>query len=141
MYEKYSRQALPSRKYRELLGSALSVFNSNNAFIIENILNSDKDNSYSWYELMDLTSGELSSPIKETITKNSNTEIINLFSHLIQKRNRIVHSFQITNSDGDQILATKDKKNNQFEISEDYLLEFINQNEILSDKLHDYRGS
>lgn len=141
MYEKYSRQALPSRKYRELLGSALSVFNSNNAFIIENILNSDKDNSYSWYELMDLTSGELSSPIRETITKNSNTEIINLFSHLIQKRNRIVHSFQITNSDGDQILATKDKKNNQFEISEDYLLEFINQNEILSDKLHDYRGS
>lgn len=141
MYEKYSRQALPSRKYRELLGSALSVFNSNNAFIIENILNSDEDNSYSWYELMDLTSGELSSPIKETITKNSNTEIINLFSQLIQKRNRIVHSFQITNSDGDQILATKDKENNQFEISEDYLLEFINQNEILSDKLHDYRGS
>lgn len=141
MYEKYSRQALPPRKYRELLGSALSVFNSNNAFIIENILNSDEDNSYSWYELMDLTSGELSSPIKETITKNSNTEIINLFSQLIQKRNRIVHSFQITNSDGDQILATKDKENNQFEISEDYLLEFINQNEILSDKLHDYRGS
>lgn len=141
MYEKYSRQALPSRKYRELLGSALSVFNSNNAFIIENILNSDEDNSYSWYELMDLTSGELSSPIRETITKNSNTEIINLFSHLIQKRNRIVHSFQITNSDGDQILATKDKENNQFEISEDYLLEFINQNKILSDKLHDYRGS
>lgn len=141
MYEKYSRQALPSRKYRELLGSALSVFNSNNAFIIENILNSDEDNSYSWYELMDLTSGELSSPIKETITKNSNTEIINLFSQLIQKRNRIVHSFQITNSDGDQILATKDKENNQFEISEDYLLEFINQNKILSDKLHDYRGS
>lgn len=38
MYEKYSRQALPEKQYRELLGSALCVFNSNNSFIIENIL-------------------------------------------------------------------------------------------------------
>lgn len=38
MYEHYSRQCLPSKKYRELLGSAVCVFNSNNSFIIENIL-------------------------------------------------------------------------------------------------------
>ena len=37
MYEPYTRQSLPSKEYRELLGSALCVFSSNNGFIIENI--------------------------------------------------------------------------------------------------------
>ena len=46
MYEEYSRQALPSKKYRELLGSALCVFNSNNAFVIENILRVDNKKYY-----------------------------------------------------------------------------------------------
>lgn len=41
MYESYSRQALPRAKYRGLLGSAICVFNSNNDFIVENILNYD----------------------------------------------------------------------------------------------------
>jgi hypothetical protein len=45
MYENYTRQALPSKKYRELLGSALCVFNANNAFVIENILRSDDNHS------------------------------------------------------------------------------------------------
>ncbi|MCM3442969.1 hypothetical protein [Metabacillus halosaccharovorans] len=70
MYESYSRQALPERKYRELLGSAICVFNSNNSFIIENVLRYDTDNKYEWYQLIDKTSGELAKPIKETITKN-----------------------------------------------------------------------
>ncbi len=68
MYEEYSRQALPSKEYRELLGTAVCVFNSNNQFIIENILRIDNSN-YNWYELTDRTSGELSEPIKGTITK------------------------------------------------------------------------
>ena len=38
MYESYTRQSLPTKQYRELLGSAICVFNSNNAFIIENIV-------------------------------------------------------------------------------------------------------
>ena len=46
MYENYTRQALPSKKYRELLGSALCVFNANNAFVIENILRSDDNSQY-----------------------------------------------------------------------------------------------
>ena len=28
MYESYTRQALPSKKYRELIGTAICVFNS-----------------------------------------------------------------------------------------------------------------
>ena len=49
MYEEYSKQALPSKKYRELLGSALCVFNSNNSFIIENILRVDNKH-YNWFD-------------------------------------------------------------------------------------------
>lgn len=46
MYESYTKQSLPTKQYRELLGSAVFVFNSNNAFIIENILNYDNSNKY-----------------------------------------------------------------------------------------------
>lgn len=70
MYEDYSRQALPTKHYRELLGSALCVFNSNNSFIIENILRINDEN-YSWHVLIDKASGDLQPMIKETITKNS----------------------------------------------------------------------
>ena len=138
MYENYSRQALPQKKYRELLGSAICVFNSNNQFIIENILRLD-NLTYNWFELIDKTSGELSEPIKETITKNSDTRITVLFSDLISRRNRIVHSFQITENN-EQILRTKNKKHEQFNITEEYLLDFIQNNEKLSTMLHKLRG-
>lgn len=41
MYENYTRQSLPAKEYLELLGSAICVFNSNNSFIIENVLRED----------------------------------------------------------------------------------------------------
>lgn len=140
MYEDYTRQSLPSKDYRELLGSAICVFNSNNAFIIENILKNDKKSAYNWHDLIDLTSGDLRSPIKQTITKNSNKEIANKFNKLIWMRNRIIHSFQITDKDGEQKLSTKDKKDNQFVITKEYLLQFIKLNEDLSTTLHKFRG-
>lgn len=46
MYEDYTRQSLPEKYYRELLGTALCVFNSNNAFIIETILRMDISGNY-----------------------------------------------------------------------------------------------
>ena len=140
MYESYTRQALPSKEYRELLGSAMCVFNSNNSFIIENVLSNDDSLSYTWYDLIDKSSGELLSPISETITKYSNKSIARKFEKLIQMRNRIIHSFQITDKDGEQRLATKDKKHSQYVITEEYLLEFIKLNEELSSALHDFRG-
>lgn len=141
MYESYSHQALPEKSYRELLGTAICVFNSNNGFIIENILNHDKANSYTWYDLTDKMSGELQPVVKETITRVSkNTKIAQLFGELIGKRNRIIHSFQITDDKSNQILATKDNKNNQFHITKDYLLDFIKENDNLSQLLHDFRG-
>lgn len=143
MYERYTRQALPSKEYRELLGSAICVFNSNNAFIIENILHTDSTTN-NWYDLVDLTSGALSRKINDTISRRAGNDIAKLFSELVEMRNRIIHSFQITAENGEQMLATKTRKedgNRQFRITEDYLMQFIYKNEILSDKLHEYRRS
>lgn len=148
MYEDYSRQALPSKKYRELLGSAVCVFNSNNAFIIENILSNDETDEYNWHQLIDLTSGELSEPVKNTITKNSNTVIAKNFNELIAIRNRIMHSFQVTaptesdlsDDEDNQILATKYKNGKQAYITQEFLYDFIKKNEDLSIELHNFRG-
>ena len=143
MYERYTRQALPSKEYRELLGSAICVFNSNNAFIIENILHTDNTTN-NWYDLVDLTSGALSRKINDTISRRAGNDIAKLFSELVEMRNRIIHSFQITAENGEQMLATKTRKedgNRQFRITEDYLMDFIQKNDILSDKLHEYRKS
>ncbi len=140
MYENHTRQSLPTKEYRELLGSAICVFNSNNSFIIENILREDGGRNYSWYDLIDKTSGQLKAEINDTITTKAGSEIAQIFSDLVDKRNRIIHSFQITNDDKEQILATKDKQHNQFVITKEYLLDFIKGNEVLSDKLYTFRG-
>lgn len=140
MYENHTRQSLPTKEYRELLGSAICAFNSNNSFIIENILREDGGRNYSWYDLIDKTSGQLKAAINDTITTKAGSEIAQIFSDLVDKRNRIIHSFQITNDDKEQILATKDKQHNQFVITKEYLLDFIKGNEVLSDKLYTFRG-
>lgn len=140
MYENYTRQSLPAKEYRELLGSAICVFNSNNSFIIEHVLREDQGRNYSWYDLIDKTSGQLKTVINNTITTKFGPEIAQIFSDLVDKRNRIIHSFQITNDDKEQILATKDKQHNQFVITKEYLLDFIKANEELSGQLHTFRG-
>lgn len=134
-----TRMSLPSENYRLLLGTALSVFSSNNSFIIENILHTN--DSYSWYDLMDKESGRIRDIINKTITSNSNNKIEDKFMKIVQMRNRIIHGFRITSQDNEQIIATKVKgTGKQFDITEDYLIEFIKLNEELSDMLHVYRG-
>ena len=140
MYESYTRQALPSKEYRELLGSAICVFNSNNAFVIENILHTNNDD-FDWFSLIDKESGKLRASIKATITAVAGDEIEVLFAEIVEMRNRIIHSFQIT-YDGEQILATKTKVadgNVQFKITEEYLRDFIKKNQLLSNLLYKYR--
>lgn len=115
MYEDYSRQSLPDRKYRELLGTAICVFNSNNAFVIENLLNiSDK---HDWWHLIDQESGTIEKIMKGKKYINAfqgNEQILRLWHKLILERNRIIHSFQVTDNeysddiDG-QVLFTKVK--------------------------------
>ena len=143
MYESYTRQSLPTKQYRELLGSAICVFNSNNAFIIENILKCDDLGKYDWYNLMDMKSGELKRSVRDVITTKCGDKIETLFTKIIEMRNRIIHSYRITNATGEQVLATKEKVkdgNRQFEITEGYLLNFIALNQELSDLLHKLRG-
>lgn len=141
MYENYTHQALPSKEYRELLGTALYVFNSNNSLIIENILNVDRGSKYTWYDLIDKTSGQLiKKPIEQTIEKTPNgEEIVTRFHALKPQRDRIIHGFPITDKDGEQRLATKDQENVQFVITEEYLKNFIVLNDELSALLHDFR--
>ena len=135
----YSRQSLPSKQYRLLLGTALSVFSSNNGFIIENILNTDS--SYSWYELIDKESGKLIKAIEDTITTNYDVKIANQFGEIVEMRNRIIHGFRITSPDGEQVIATKVKSSGeQFIITKEYLIDFIKKNDELSNMLHTYRG-
>lgn len=146
MNESYTRQALPSKKYRELIGTAICVFNSNNSFVIENILRVDQTGQYEWHKLIDKVSGRLSGDIEQTITANSDETIAQLFSDIVDIRNRIVHSFQITAPAGitddvdNQMLATKHRDGRQERITEEYLMNFIKLNEKLSIKLHQFRG-
>ena len=143
MYEDYTRQSLPTRQYRELLGSAIYVFNSNNAFLIENTLRCDDIGKYDWYDLIDLESGELKKRVHEVVSSRSGTEIEDLFVSIVKMRNRIIHSFSITDENGEQMLATKERAkegNRQFHITKEYLLEFIELNQRLSDLLYALRG-
>lgn len=139
MYENYTTQSLPNKSYRELLGSALCVFNSNNNFIIENILKHKNNQGHTWYKLIDLTSGKLLEIMIKTITPNKSDNIYILFKDILNTRNRIIHSYQVTHCNS-QILATKDKNDTQFFIEEEILLNFIKKNEELSSLLHEYRG-
>lgn len=136
MSEPITRQALPSQEYLKMIGIAHCVFASNNSFIIENILKFDNDNNYNWYDLIDGSSGDLLEPIKETITKNCGSKIVQVFQDLIAKRNRLMHSFQITDKDGKQRLATKNKKCEQYILTNDWLKDFIKKNQELSDLLY-----
>ena len=75
MYEDYTRQAVPERHYRELVGTAVTVFNSNNSFIIENILRITVD-KYSWHTLIDYTSGRLNNEVKNVLEECSHQNIV-----------------------------------------------------------------
>lgn len=139
--DELTRQALPPDNYLLLLGTSLCVFNANNAFVIEKILNTSLCTK-SWHELIDLDSGRLKLHIAETISKKAGTtEIADLFEEVVDMRNRIIHSFQITVENGNQMLATKVRHTHeQFRITEDYLRDFIERNERLCDLLNSFSG-
>ena len=142
MYESYTRISLPTKEYRELLGSALCVFNSNFGFLIENILREDGANKYNWFQLIDLEGGKLTKRIHDTISNKHGDEIETLFVEIVNMRNRIIHSFRITDNSGEQILATKTRESDggkQFHITEEYLYKFVEANNRLSDMLHTLR--
>lgn len=131
--------ALPDDKdFIYHLSVAISVFISINEFIIENILHTNKSDS--WYDLIDKESGKLLSNIKNTITKNSNTKIAQEFEKCINKRNSIIHSFRCTYNNK-QVIYTKDKQNKQHQIDDKFLLDFIADCSNLYNMLDTYRNN
>ena len=103
----------------------------------------DISGKYDWYHLTDLESGKLRESVHNVISTQCGSEVENLFVELIKRRNRIIHSYMITSSSNQQVLATKKPitdGNIQFEITEEYLLEFIKLNDKLSSMLHKIRG-
>ena len=72
--------------------------------------------------MIDKTSGNILPVIAETITSvTQNDKISIMFNELVNTRNRIVHSFQITDENGNQLLAIKEKNGNQYRITEEIL--------------------
>lgn len=140
-----TKQSMPTENYRLLLGTALCAFNSNIGFIIENILRLSDDEKLSWSKLLEKSYKVLEGIVSKTIDNNSETDISKLFKDICDMRNRIIHSFRITDKDGAQILRTKTKKDNngheeQYNITEKYLEDFIELNGTLSSLLHELRG-
>lgn len=139
---KNNRISLPSDYYVYLVGVCVCVFNSNNGFLIENILRINK--ATNWYELVDQTSNKLLNKYSELLKKFPHgDEIVDLFENLVDMRNRILHSYRITSKTQEQILGTKTKikdGNTQFEITQNYMEEFIEKNNSLSSKLYDLRN-
>lgn len=131
-----TRQSLPSKEYCYLLGVALSVFSSNNSFVIENILYIE--DSKGWHELIDKESGRIKALFQSAAKDDSVLlEACEQFEKVVLMRNRIIHGFRITSEKGEQVIATKAKETGeQFVITEAYLRQFINENQVLSDMLY-----
>ena len=107
-----TKQSMPTENYRLLLGTALCAFNGNIGFIIENILRLSDDKETTWSDLLDGSYKALKDIVEKKIDDNSEIDISELFGKICDMRNRIIHSFRITNKDGVQILRTKTKKDN-----------------------------
>lgn len=153
MYEKYSRQPVPSRKYREILGAALYIFNSNYDFLVEDILHIKEklqlNDKIDWWNLMNLEAGKLKqklqqdpafTPYKKVLKHHP--ELMQEFNYLKNTRNRIVHGFTATSNHNSQVPALyslNPKTKEQEEITEEYLLNFIKMNESFNLKLYTFR--
>lgn len=94
--------------------------------------------------------GDLKKIVTKTIINESEKQnkkklgkdIEEIFSSLVETRNRIIHSFAITDKSEGQILQTKEKKTHkQFPITTDLLMKFIKDNDRLSSLLHEFRGN
>lgn len=80
MRSQYSNQPVSDPEYMTLLGTTLYVFNANNAFIIENMLNISDYRD--WWYLIDQESGTINSMIQGkhySSAFNGHDEILYLF--------------------------------------------------------------
>lgn len=139
--EATTKQSLTSDNYLHLLGVCQWVFNSNCGFVIEMIDSEHHGNSgESWYELANMTAGRLKDH-KKLVLSILSQDIYDCFSDLIDQRNAIMHSLPTGKIvDGHPIAIYKDRDNKQIDIDEQFLRDFIGQNEALSARIHSRRG-
>lgn len=137
-----TRQSTSDDEFLNLLGTSQWVFNSNCSFIIEMIDKEHHNNSSeSWHKLIELTSGNLLK-YKNLIITILGKDIYNLFDKLVDDRNSIIHSIPT----GEKVdnytipIYRNNTKNKYVRIDKNFLMNFIKENEQLSDKIYEFRG-
>jgi hypothetical protein len=131
---------MPDGDLVKLIGISTIAFNSNLQFLIKNYLTKSENSDDDWWTLTDIEAGQIRRRTKDFLIENGFDEIDAVFNDLVNKRNRIIHSFSVTCQDGTQGLNTLDRKtHNQFQIDEQYLHEFIVDNQGFSDLLYKMR--
>ena len=139
---KITRQSISDDEFLYLLGVCQWVFNSNCNFIIEMIDNEHHNNSdLSWNELIKLTAGNLLN-YRNKISKILGKNIYELFEKIVDDRNSIIHSIPTGEKVNDYVISVyrNDLKNKYIKIDKVFLINFIKNNEKLSDLLHYFRG-
>lgn len=134
--KKQTRLALPKDdSYLFRLGVALYGFNSINSFMIEIICHIDESQNQT--KLLELESGKVLDEFRKTLSylkKNKSfppiysdmSKTAHLFENLNTERSDFIHSYPITNKKKEQILhRRKDSKKKYFEVSNDFLDNFI----------------
>ena len=139
---KITRQSISDDEFLYLLGVCQWVFNSNCNFIIEMIDNEHHNNSdLPWNELINLTAGNLLN-YRNKISKILGKNIYDLFEKIVDDRNSIIHSIPTGEKVNDYVISVyrNDLKNKYIKIDKAFLINFIKNNEKLSDLLHYFRG-
>lgn len=143
-----TRLALPSDDgYLFRLGVALYSFASLSSFVAE--ITSHLDLAVNRTELQAKTGGEILSAFRKAV-KTAKVNIpgvgpigqaaADLFEALNSKRSDIVHAYPITNTSNAQILHRRlDAKEKYFEVTNEYLDDFISGLHDVSHKLYEIR--
>lgn len=142
-----TRLALPDDDgYLFRIGVALYSFNSINSFLIEIITHLDP--AASSIKLHELTSGKVLIQFREAVKKWTGVSISEPairvdkeFERLNVERTDFVHSYPITNGAHLQILHRRiEKLNKYFEVTSDFLDDFIRSTSEISDALYEIRS-
>ena len=138
-----TRQSLTDSDLLILLGISQWVFNSNCHFVIEMIDKEHHGNSdVSWFEFLSLTAGQINNNYADIINTVLGVEISELFHDLINRRNKIMHSFPTGEKpDGYPIPMYRKSINDPYiSIDKKYLEQFIADNSELSSKINEKRS-
>ncbi len=150
--KRQTRLALPEDDtYLFRLGIALYGFNSINSFMIEIIC--QIDNRQNQTKLFELESGKVLDEFRRTLSYVKKNKLFpaiyldmnktaELFESLNTERSDFIHSYPITNKKNEQILhRRKDSRKKYFEVSNNFLDNFISRLHDVSSLLYKIRSA